>query len=297
METGFGPTPRHNNPEDSPGQATLKTRSLRASSTSSTTPTTSDASSNPSQRPQSRHTANTSVDLSICASSLTKIPSHASMDSGAVMSPKAAKSSTFNIDDYISSDDDSYMEPRRPRGEGEEGLLFSESGYGRHGFQLPGLADAVPLSSRPKDKQLLQHARSSISLPPVYDCDSFGRAGARRFILDTAADSDEEEYQVHPANDISPTRGVRGTRRLSAICGSPLKQPQAGYTHDVIVEERTGKVDVSTAVKLRKEAKAQKRASGVPLGRPRRTRSAIPLGFADRVPTTADDEANNADIE
>ncbi|KAK1759414.1 hypothetical protein QBC47DRAFT_105792 [Echria macrotheca] len=287
------------NLEDSPGQATLRTRSLRALSASSATPTASDTSSNPFQRPQSRHTANTSVDLSHGAPSLSKVPSHASLDSGAAMSPKTARSSNFNIDDYISSDDDSFIESRRPRGEGEEGLLFSDSGYGAGGFQLPGLTEAVPISGSPKSKQLLQHARSSISLPPIYDSDSFGRAGARRFILDTAADSDDDDdEQYHSAQDTSPLRGRRGTKRLSAICASPLRQRQSGYAHDVIVEERTGKVDVAAAVRLRKEAKARKRASGVSLTRPKKTKSAGPLGITSGgLEVPLDDEANHADIE
>ncbi|KAK5660257.1 hypothetical protein OQA88_12796 [Cercophora sp. LCS_1] len=284
---------------DSPEQ-TVRTRSVRGWSTSSATPTTSDTSSNPFQRPHSRHTANTSVDLSLGPPSLTKIPSHTSFDSGAVVSPQTAKSSNFNIDDYISSDDDSFVEARRPRGEGEEELLFSDSGYGVDGFQLPGLMDSLPTAGSPKAKQLLQHARSSISLPPIYDYDSFGRAGARRFILDTAADSDEEEYQS--ARD-SPLRGLRGTKRLSAICGSPLKpqrefsvgsplKQQTGFESDVVTEEARSKVDVSAAVRLRKENKAQKRASGVSTVRPRKARSALPLGMG-----LVDDEANHADVE
>jgi len=273
--------------------ATLRTRSLRGWSTSSATPTTSDTSSNPFQRPQSRHTANTSIDLSHGAPSINKVPSHASLDSGTAMSPKTAKSGTFNIDDYLSSDDDSFVEPRRPRGEGEEGLLFSESGYGADGFQLPGLLDSLPKNSSPRSKQMLQHARSSISLPPSYDYDSFGRANGRRFILDTAADSDDET--PHYPENMSPLRYLQHTKRLSAICGSPSKN-SAGCAHDVIMEERTGKVDVAAAVKLRKENKAKKRASGISL-RPRKARSSIPLGANGGLETPVDDEANHADVE
>lgn len=192
------------------------------------------------------------------------------------------------------------MEPRRPRGEGEEELLFSDIGYGVDGFQLPGLTDSLPVASSPKAKQLLQHARSSISLPPNYDYDSFGRAGARRFILDTAADSEEEEYQS--AHD-SPPRGLKGTKRLSAICGSPLRPQnefaagaplgqQKGRETDVTADEGRTKVDVSAAIRLRKENKARNRASGVSTTRPRKARSALPLGMG-----LVDDEANHADVE
>jgi hypothetical protein len=58
---------------------------------------------------------------------------------------------TFNIDDYLSSDAESLtavvsgttnsIKSRRPTAEGEEELLFNESGYGAAGMQLPGLAD------------------------------------------------------------------------------------------------------------------------------------------------------------
>ena len=137
--------PRSSLLSDSP----LRARSTRGWSVSSATPTASDTSSNPFPRPHSgAHTANTSIDLS----SLTKVPSHASLAS-ASDHPPAAASSTFNIDDYLSSDDDSFtateQQPRRPRAEGEEDLLFADAGYGMttDGFQLPGLCDAFPTTT------------------------------------------------------------------------------------------------------------------------------------------------------
>ncbi|KAK3353011.1 hypothetical protein B0T25DRAFT_199204 [Lasiosphaeria hispida] len=271
-----------------------RTRSMRGWSTSSATPTTSDTSSNPFQRPQSRHTANTSVDLSNDFASITKMPSHGSLDSGTAMSPQTAKSSNFNIDDYLSSDEDSVTAGNRLRAEGEEELLFSDSGYGLSGAQLPGLFDSLTMEGATKPPVPLQRARSSLSLPPIYDTDSFGRAGGRRFILDTAADSDEDDAQssYSVGVDMSPMRGLRGTKRLSAICGSPGKL--RGYTHEVIEEEREGKIDVAAAVKLRKEMKARKRAAGASSTRPRKARSALPLGATDAM---CDDEANHADEE
>jgi hypothetical protein len=204
-------------------------------------------------------------------------------------------SNNFNIDDYVSSDDDSFTEPRRPRGEGEEQLLFSDSGYGMCGFQLPGLPDAPPKAGSPKTRQMLQHARSSISLPPIYDHGSFGPAGGRRFILDTAADSEDDDTPCNSPITASPMRGLRGTKRLSAICGSPARH--RAYSHEVIEEERTGKVDVAAAVRLRKETKARKRASGIQLARPRKARSALALGMRDMLVAPVDDEANHADVE
>ena len=279
------------------GSSTLRTRSLRGWSTSSATPTASDASSNPSHRPQSRHTANTSVDLSNCAQSIFKASSYASLDSGAAMSPRTTKSSNFNIDDYVSSDADSFTEPCRPRGEGEEGLLFSEDGYGIGGCQLPGLFDPLPCSTSLQPRQVLQHTRSSPSLSPMKNRDSFDRVDGRRFTLDTAADSDgDSDADCETPKDISPLRGLRGTKRLSAILGSPGKwQGTTGFAQDVIIEERTSsRADVAAAVRLRKEDKARKRASGILSTKPRKARSTIPISTTY---LAADGEASYADVE
>ena len=153
----------------------------------------------------------------------------------------------------------------------------------------------TPNAGSPRAEQMLQHARSSISLPPMYDYGSFGPAGGRRFILDTAADSEDEDTPCNSPTAASPPRGFRGTKRLSAICSSPSKHHF--YAHDVIEEERTGKVDVAAAIRLRKETKARKRASGVPLTRPRKARSAISLGMREMLVAPIDDEANHADVE
>ena len=60
--------------------------------------------------------------------------------------PPLTTVSNFNMDDYISSDDDENESdgPRRPRGEGEEELLFRDTGYGI--MQLPGLFDSIDQS-------------------------------------------------------------------------------------------------------------------------------------------------------
>jgi len=89
-------------------------------------------------------------------------------------------------------------------------------------------------------------------------------------------------------------RGLRGTKRLSAIC-SPARR--RAYSHEVIEEERTGKVDVAAAVRLRKETKARKRASGIQAARPRKARSAVALGMKEHLVAPLDDEENHADVE
>jgi hypothetical protein len=79
---------------------------------------------------------------------------------------------------------------------------------------------------------------------------------------------------------------------MSAICSSPARR--RAFSNEIIEEERTGKVDVSAAVRLRKETKARKRASGL-VARPRRTRSAMPLGVGWGL--MEQDDGDEADVE
>ncbi|KAL2133081.1 hypothetical protein VTI74DRAFT_2949 [Chaetomium olivicolor] len=73
--------------------------------------------------------------------------------------PAHTSADNFNIDDYLSSDADSFATTpnRRPTAEGEEELLFNDLlGYGAGGMQLPGLIDpfpACPSSSPPRPHQ------------------------------------------------------------------------------------------------------------------------------------------------
>ncbi|KAM7206864.1 hypothetical protein V8F20_002570 [Naviculisporaceae sp. PSN 640] len=231
---------RGSNPADTEAETKTKTRSVRALSASSATATVatvSDASSNPFHRPhsrQSRHTANTSVDLSphslkttsrtslhtpplLIEATVPDLPADLNTTS---TEPNYPAFTNFNLDDYLSSDDDSITcGSRRPRGEGEEELLFNDSGYGANGFQLPGLFDSLALTSpsRQTSQQTLQHHDSSASVTPprsshghgrghgrggsassrgmVYMGDSFGRAAGRRYIIDTGAHDYDEEYE------------------------------------------------------------------------------------------------------
>ncbi|KAK3369106.1 hypothetical protein B0T24DRAFT_631727 [Lasiosphaeria ovina] len=281
--------------------ASLQNRSMRGWSASSATPTASDISSN--QRPQSPHTANTSIDLS---SSCSPVQSsrESSLDNGTGLSPKTPQSVAFNMDDYVSSDDDSFSTCQRPpRGEGEEDLLFRDDvGYGVHGTQLPGLFDALSIADgasqqSPQQKRMMMmgpslRAHSLTALSPVYDAGTFGRS--RRFILDTAAHDDDEEegnddsyYSDGPEVFSLRTLQGTGTTRLSALHSGSSRttqqqqQQQYATAGDVIEEEREGKVDVAAAVKLRKEVKARKRAQALSLSssssRARRARSAAPV--------------------
>lgn len=111
-------------------------------------------------RPQSRHTANTSIDASFPTShAFSSVSLPLSSARGSIYStdhqgklqlvpddappmPRRQPTDGFNVDDYISSDDDSFIAPRRRRqSAGEEDLLFRDSGYGF--AELPGLHDAL----------------------------------------------------------------------------------------------------------------------------------------------------------
>ncbi|KAH8889880.1 hypothetical protein GQ53DRAFT_200559 [Thozetella sp. PMI_491] len=256
--------------DDISDQVPARTSSLRHWSISSATP--SNASSN--SLPYSRHTADTSLDLSNAFS--IKSSSRTSLNTTIANSPRTGKSGNFNIDDYISSDEDDFTTPR-PRGEGEEELLFNDTGYGADGFFLPGLCHGL---SSPSVNT--QRPRSVVSMPSgalqtAYSGSHLlNRHGTfssrlprekRRYVLDTAADSDSDggESDVDSLRDPRERRfsqdpptmkNIRGTKRLSAI--GTLYGNQY-YVSDVIEEERLEKIDISAAVKLRKEIKARKR--------------------------------------
>ncbi|KAK3943839.1 hypothetical protein QBC46DRAFT_376387 [Diplogelasinospora grovesii] len=276
----------------------LRTSSNRAWSISSATATASDTSSNPFQRPQSRHTANTSVDLGGSnISTLLESPSHDSLSAVTPAGAEKAKEDNFNIDDYVSSDEYSPHTPsnHRPRGELEQELLFNDNGYGLEGSLLPGISVAAPHLPADSPPEIIKKERpwcssSTVTTSPLFYAgdDSFGRAGGRRFIIDTAADSDSDydskpvegdegddddddgfESWSHNAN-VSPLRGgLRGTKRLSALGTGTLYdhiRQQHPYFSDqevIVEEEKETMMDIAAAVRLRKEVKARQRAQGI----------------------------------
>lgn len=116
-----------------------------------------------SMRPVSRHTKATSID------SIPRPPSSQSCLSASVgqsaggWSPSTTRSTGFNIDDYVSSDDDSFTtKKRRPSGEGEEELLFKD-GYGVTGASLPGLLESMVGASPPRARS---YRASQLRSPP-----------------------------------------------------------------------------------------------------------------------------------
>ncbi|KAF6816760.1 hypothetical protein CMUS01_12210 [Colletotrichum musicola] len=273
----------------------IRTSSLRHWSISSATPTMSSSSS--FARPHSRHTATTSVDLATMSSFMND--SRSSLHSGhceqnlfptalrsAIPSPRAAAAPAngFNIDDYLSSDDDvdadSFITTRhRDSGLGgtnEEELLFCDSGYGEGGLQLPGLFDSLenvpdPLFTSPSRPSRMNSFRSPARFQRRLSLDP--RIEAPILPLDIEDDDDDGDYDILPARaDLA--LGRRGTRRISAI----------GNLYQCIEEEKDEKIDIRAAIRLRKEDKARQRAMAR-------------YGRAQRRKVAAAEEAEDADAE
>jgi hypothetical protein len=120
--------------------------------------------------------------------------------------------------------------------------------------------------------------------------------------LDTAADYDDDEdeddtqswheggtYAVG-SDMLSSAKCIRGTRRLTAF-GS-LYGHARPTQEEVIEEERDmSKIDIAAAVKMRKEAKARKRASAAVSKRRLKGKG------KERATRMEADEAHHADME
>lgn len=195
-------------PLEADEQSTVRSGSVRNWSLSETSRSDTTAHSNvfsaASGRSHSRHTANTSLDSKSAESFMTA----SNGQHGSDWSPATTRSKNFNIDDYVSSDDDSFTTATkgpRPTGQGEEDLLF-KGGYGITGAALPGLEalgeddeystgftqnnrndsvsshDSAAVASSPKDNRFgtdhdlsptLRHVRSD---PEELYMSTFGRA-------------------------------------------------------------------------------------------------------------------------
>ncbi|KAK9770213.1 hypothetical protein SCAR479_13097 [Seiridium cardinale] len=259
-------------------------------------------SSNPF-RPQSRNTANTSLDLSPFAKE-----ANFSRDSlGAISYRTAAetrlqppfpvtsmpspprssyrpKQSTFNMDDYLSSDDD-YDAPRHPRGEGEEHLLFKDTGFAFSGLGLPGLNGAIdadaplflpasppripPKSPRRKksaeyNDMLLEKYRQLLAEPKQASRRHLARQKIAAYQYeDSDSDSSDEdrlqELDEDSADELS--FDIPLTRRWTPA--QPYRPKKYASREQVIQEERDiTPADIMTAMRLRKEEKRRKRLSG-----------------------------------
>lgn len=119
-------------------------------SSNGSTSSSSNIYSGGSGRPASRHTKATSIDSTHQPLSSRKSEdsflstSHDQHGTSTSWSPTTTRSTGFNIDDYISSDDESFTTEKRhcrPTAQGEEDLLF-KGGYGINGA-LPGLLEPI----------------------------------------------------------------------------------------------------------------------------------------------------------
>ncbi|CAK7220489.1 hypothetical protein SBRCBS47491_004205 [Sporothrix bragantina] len=307
--------------DHTPGHA----NSARHWSMSSTAPTTSSASSATHGRPHSRHTANTSIDLSTTGppstlgSSLVSIHSDVakkmqSPKPDSMQPPALLQSPPFNIDDYVSSDDDSFIASQAERSASEEDLLFG-SGYGKNGMQLPGLEDAfsapAPIARvrSPRDNFHRTLGESPLmtkfALPQMASDDSLNPDNARSQRKRSTGNTEPLLQKKSSREDFgnqaqSPARRS-DTKRMSALLGStasmghshhgngalginsllfhPRPNPHLSHSNNVgeqvIEEERFEKVDVATAIRLRKEAKSRKRASVMSIASQTRGKSLV----------------------
>ena len=161
------------------------------------------------------------------------------------------RQSSFNMDDYLSSEDEMEGEPflvsKRPKMPDDETLLFNDAGYGMRGTQLPGLFEAIPeipYESPPKSSQYLSDSFSRRPLAPLSRPPDFS---PRPYALET---DDEDELGGLGEEAPLPIRDI--SARVKAMRAA---------LYEAIAEEKLGKVDVKAAVRMRKEAKARERAS------------------------------------
>ncbi len=244
----------------------MRTSSLRHWSLSSTTPTIASSGVNSSQPPPSNHTPNTSVDIALTsdmvassqaslASGQPKPRSYAATIEDQLWGPPTAtvrQDSTFNIDDYVSSDSDSFdgdfgnsgLSARTPTREAENGLLWRDSGYGASGFQLPGLFDSIT--------EVLSSTPSMSDSPRQMTGPSLIRHYEGLFPGDSDSDDDRLPDSVPPefhggrkGQTMVPEQSIRRIHTFG------IPEPPA--------EPELSTIKVRNAVRLRKETKAKMR--------------------------------------
>ena len=224
----------------------IRGSSLRHSSISSATPTTtSSVWSGPTPRPHSLHTTQTSIDLP--QSPVTVIKHD--------MSPTHESSPSFNMDDYLSEEDEDEIPdaPKRRRSPEDEGLLFNDSGYGFRGMQLPGLFDAIP--EFPSEELPLTQP---ISPTHIFRRSMVGSQRSQRSTSSAASGRSEEFHSI-------ASKSRPASRALAD--GDEQQQGRSGEYEDVLTrarslrEEKNGLVpaDIKRAIRMRKESKARLR--------------------------------------
>lgn len=239
--------------------------SLRHSSVSSATPTTDSVWSSPFPKPQSLHTAQTSIDVPPSPA----FPSnHSTSGAGkdengcAVGSPvtvvRNERSPSFNIDDYLSDEDDD-LEIRKPRkSPDDEGLLFNDSGYGFRGMQLPGLFDAIPEFPSEELPFTQPLSPTRIFHRPASSRHSAGTHRSSRHSPRSSSVGSIQSDEFHSVGS-KPRPGSR--------IFSDTEERQSGGSEDVLT--RAGSLrgsragvnpgDIKRAIRMRKESKAKLR--------------------------------------
>lgn len=283
-----------------------RSASRRKWSMDSTTATLSSSASN-SQRPQSRHTANTSVDMmpyvkganpsletldsptyQTALESQSRISQYLAADS----THDGRPSSEFNIDDYLSSDDD-WASPKLPRGSGEEDLVFSNSGYGVGGVELPGLSGPLDFTAqRPTAYHLPNRGaprhrqEDSLHFPGFSSkAKELRISGVGGPFAESWDDPIARYSNARPSKGGAPARNGtaysepedEGDDTEEELCfdipmkrREPAQFPLPRNDHrtgrrDVIEEEKdTEEDDFSNVYRLRKESKSQERPRALP---------------------------------
>ncbi|KAK1593900.1 uncharacterized protein LY79DRAFT_513714 [Colletotrichum navitas] len=250
----------------------MRKSSLRQWSMSSSSPTMSSTSS--FQCTHSRRTTTTSIDLATKSSLRNGSQTSLHSETGdfaefcpafedALPAPMdlANPETSFNMDDYLSSDDDvdadSFITTREREsvhfGGNEEELLFSVEGYGEQGLQLPGLFDSISKFSDPSATSP-EHSnkRFTLSNPSRFarraSLDSWDEAPISPVKEEEDQEDDDSLFDIPIRSDLA--LGRRGTRRISAL----------GTMYQSAYENREeDKADMWMAVRMRKEAKARER--------------------------------------
>lgn len=261
---------------------------------SSTAPTTYSLNSATYGRPHSHHTAETSIDLSNAGVPTTAKKIQSSK-------PENKLSPHFSFNGYASSDSDSFLASQEDRSASEEDLLFT-NGYGKNGMQLPGLGDAYAAPETPAflggsrstyrrssnespqlSKSALQHTESDESLNVAGK-----RSQRKRSIQNASPVSQRRNIQKEHGSRAQSSTKRYETKRLSALLetttvtghphygdenvsdsGESIHAPNSciGQLNNVaeqgVEEEKLEKLDIATAIRLRKEAKSKKRVSAL----------------------------------
>jgi hypothetical protein len=238
---------------------------------------------------------NSSYDSLGKASYRTAAESWAQSSSGvtSISSPRSPlrnteRSPTFNIDDYISSDGE--FESLGQQGEEPEDLLFRDTGYGFEGAELPGLTGLIDVTtSRPTPVLSSLRTRSLNEQALAAFHEDFSGLGIKGPLAEPWIDRSLRRAQSHVSthnledsdggslsdqevreydDDLEEDMSFDVPLTRHDVAMRQYRQSRYATREEDIEEEKEfDKLDISTAVRLRKEAKRRKRQSGVTVRR------------------------------